>query len=331
MMKKQIALLLALLLTAAALTGCAAKNISPVKSDLTIRLGGLKGPTSMGMVKLLEDNENGKSVNHYDFTMAATADELTPKLLKGELDILAVPANLGAILYNKSNGAVKMLAVNMLGTLYIVEKGGKSIHSLADLKGKTVYATGKGSTPEYVLAYLLKQNGLDMGKDIKIEWKSEPTETVAALSVADHAIAMIPQPYLTVAQMQIKDLRVALDFCKEWSTLATRGQFITACLLVRSAFAQEHPKELNAFIHEYDSSASFVKENASEASELIEKFGIVKADVAEKALPQCNIVCLTKKEMKTAAQGYLSVLYAQNPASVGGKLPGDDFYLMYEE
>lgn len=331
-MKKILSLLLSLLLTAA-LVGCGATKSELPESNtntLTIRLGGLKGPTTMGMVKLLDDNENGLSVNHYDFTMAASADELTPKLLKGDLDILAVPANLGAVLYNKSNGAVKMLAVNMLGALYIVEKGEETVHSLADLKSKTIFATGKGSTPEYVLAYLLKQSGLDPEKDITIEWKSEPTETVAAMANADHAIAMIPQPYLTVAQMQIDGLRVALDFCREWEQLAESGQFITACLLVRTEFAKEHPEELKLFINEYNNSTSFVKENAEDAAILIEKYGIVKAAVAEKALPQCNIVCLSKKEMKTAAQGYLKVLYEQNPASVGGTLPDDDFYLMYE-
>ena len=164
-----------------------------VTEPVTIRLGGLKGPTSMGMVKLLDDAENGLTVNKYDFTMAGSADELTPRFLKGELDILAVPANLGAVLYNNSNGAVKMIAINTLGVIYICEKNGNTINSLTDLKGKTIYATGKGSTPEYALRYLLAENGLDMDKDVTLEWKSEPTEVVALMASKDNAVAMLPQ------------------------------------------------------------------------------------------------------------------------------------------
>ncbi|MBO6013908.1 MAG: ABC transporter substrate-binding protein [Oscillospiraceae bacterium] len=300
----------------------AAETAEPV----TIRLGGLKGPTSIGLVKLLEDAKNGETANEYEFTMAAAADELTPKLLKGELDILAVPANLASILYNRSEGGVKMIAVNTLGVIYIVEKGGESISSLEDLRGRTIYATGKGTTPEYALTYLLSQSGLDIEKDVTMEWKSEPTEVVATISTMDKAVAMLPQPFVTVAGTKVDGLRTALDLTQEWEDLDNGSTFITAGLVVRSDFAEENPEALRIFLEEYKASTDFVNANTAEAAVLVEQYDIVNAKIAEKAIPYCNIVCIPGEEMQTILSGYLQVLYEQNPASVGGALPQEDFY-----
>lgn len=292
----------------------------------TIRLGGLKGPTSIGMVKLLSDAEQGLTQNTYEFTMAGAADELTPKLLQGELDILAVPANLGSILYNNSEGKVQMLAINTLGVIYIVEKGGATITSIEDLKGKTIYATGKGSTPEYALSYLLSQHGMDIEKDVTVDFKSEPTEVVAAMANDETAVAMLPQPFVTVAQTQIENLSIVLDLTEEWEKLDNGSMFITAGLIVRKEFAEKYPQQLAAFLEEYEASTAYANENVADAAQLVEKYDIVKAAIAEKAIPYCNIVCITGEEMQTAASGYLGTLMDQNPQAVGGKLPGDDFY-----
>mgnify|MGYP000186551625 CR=1 FL=1 len=198
-MKKMISLLLALAL---ALTLCACvtpKTPMPIEDGdksaaqpVTVRLGGLKGPTSMGMVKLLDDAENQKTANAIDFRMAASANELNPLFLKGELDIMAVPANLGSVLYNKTQGGVKMLAVSTLGVLYMVEKGGETVTDIKSLAGKTIYATGKGATPEYALTYLLSQHGLTLGEDVQVEWKSEPTEIVAQMAHNAEQIRQAP-------------------------------------------------------------------------------------------------------------------------------------------
>lgn len=296
----------------------------------TIRLGGLKGPTTMGMVKLLEDAETGTAKNNYEYTMAAAADEITPKFLKGELDIISVPANVGAVLYNKSKGNVQMAAINMLGAVYIAEKGTKTIQSIKDLKGKTILATGKGTTPEYVLTYILKENGMDIKKDVTMEWKSEPTETIAAMKNMDSAVAMLPEPFLTSAELQVEGLETVLDLYEEWNKVSSDSQYITAGVFVRKDFAEKNPEALKNFLEEYESSTKFVKENIQEAATLIEKQGIIKAAVAEKALPKCNIAYVTGEEMVKAAGGYLRVLYDQNPASVGSKLPEEDFFLNYE-
>ena len=336
-MKKLLSLLLAFCLVAALCAGCgstpteepdAGDSTAGVQDDVTIRLGGLKGPTSMGMVKLLADNEEGQTANQYEFTMAGSADELTPKILQGDLDILAVPVNLGAVLYNNSEGAVQLLAVNTLGVIYIVEKGGQTVTDWESLKGQTIYATGKGSTPEYALNYLLEENGLDPTTDVTIEWKSEASEIVAQMAAQDHVIAMMPQPFVTVAQSKFDDLTVALDLTEEWDSLDNGSQLITAGLIVRTEFAQEHPQALAAFLEEYAASTEYVNENVADAAQLVEQYEIVEAAVAEKAIPYCNIVCISGEEMKTSVQGYLQVLFDQMSQSVGGALPGDDFYYL---
>lgn len=338
MMKKILALLLALSLTAALCAGCGSTqeetqttdttNTTTQEEDVTIRLGGLKGPTSMGMVKLLADNDAGTTTNHYEFTMAGSADELTPKMLQGELDILAVPVNLGSVLYNNSDGAVQLLAVNTLGVIYLVEKGGQTVTDWASLKGQTIYATGKGSTPEYALNYLLEENGLDPATDVTIEWKSEPTEIVAQMAAQDHVIALLPQPFVTVAQSKFEDLAISMDLTEEWDKLDNGSQLITAGLVVRTEFAKEHPQAVADFLEEYNASTAYVNENVAEAAQLVEQYDIVEAAVAEKAIPYCNIVCITGQEMMTSVQGYFQVLFDQNPQSVGVTLPGDDFYYL---
>ena len=282
----------------------------------------------MGMVKLLADNNAGTTTNTYEFTMAGSADELTPKLLQGELDILAVPVNLGSVLYNNSEGSVQLLAVNTLGVIYLVEKGGQTVTDWASLKGQTIYATGKGSTPEYALNYLLEKNGLDPAADVTIEWKSEPAEIVAQMAAQDHVIAMLPQPFVTVAQSKFEDLVVSLDLTEEWDKLDNGSQLITAGLVVRKEFAEAHPQAVADFLKEYAASTSYVNENVSEAAKLVEQYDIVEAAVAEKAIPACNIVCITGQDMMTSVQGYLQVLFDQNPQAVGGTLPGDDFYYL---
>ncbi len=237
-----------------------------------------------------------------------------------------MPVNAGSVLYNKSQGGVTLLAVNTLGVLYVLEKGGETVQSVADLKGKTIYATGKGNTPEYSLAYLLSKNGLDIAADVTMEWKSEPTEVVAQLAAADSAVAVLPQLFVTVAQGKVEGLRVALDMTKEWA--AAGETLITGGLIVRTAFLKEHPEAVKIFLEEYAASTAYVNEHPAEAAALVEQYIGVKAPIAQKAIPACNIVCLTGDEMKTAAEGYLKVLFDLNPKAVGGALPADDFYYM---
>ena len=298
--------------------------------ETPVRVMALKGPTAMGMVQLMDSSEAGAvSGNAYTFTIAASADEVTPKLVQGEADIAAVPANLASVLYNNTEGQVQVLAINTLGVLYIVENG-ESIQSVSDLAGKTIYASGKGSTPEYALNYILSGNGIDPEADVTIEWKSEHSECVAALAADEDGIAMLPQPFVTTAQTQNENLRVALDLTEEWDALQADAEspsaLLTGVVVVRTAFAAEHPEAVNAFLDSYQESVEYVNANIPEAASLIEKYDIVPAAVAEKALPYCNIAFIEGSEMQEKLSGYLSVLFDQNPVSVGGALPAEDFY-----
>lgn len=293
--------------------------------DKTVRIGGLKGPTSMGLVKLMQDNADGKSELNYEFTVEATADMITPLLIKGELDMAAVPANLASVLYNNTEGKIKVLAINTLGVLYIVEKN-SAVSSLSDLKGKTVYATGKGSTPEYNLRYLLSQAGLDPDKDVTIEWKSEPTEVVALLKQSDSGVAMLPQPYVTVAQTQISELNVAINLNDEWDKLNNGSMMVTGVLVASAEFVDNNKDYVDAFLKEYKASTEYINANPAEASVWVEDKIGVKAAVAEKAVPFCNIAFISGEEMKEALSGYLNILFEQNEKSVGGAMPADGFY-----
>lgn len=339
-MKKYLALVLSLVLMLSAFAACtkttndptdvstpdvvtpadAVENVTP-SDAAAIRVAGMKGPTSIGMVKIMEDNIASGT---YDFTIAGTADEIAPKLIKGELDIAAVPANLASVLYNKTNGAVSVLAVNTLGVLYIVEKG-ESVNSLADLKGKTVYATGKGTTPEYSLRYLLTQNGIDPDNDVTIEFRSEATEIVSVLATAEEGIALLPQPYVTVASNKVEGLRTAINLNDEWNKLDNGSKLVTGVVIARNEFIENNRDAVSAFLAEYKQSVDYVNNNVEAAATLVEKFDIFAAAVAKKAIPQCNIVYLDGKEMENALMAYLNVLYEQNPASIGGALPGENF------
>ncbi len=295
------------------------------KDDTVIKIAGLKGPTSIGLVKLLEDNDQGKSENKYEFTMAGAADEIVPKLTKGELDMAAIPSNLAAVLNSKTEGGIKVLAINTLGVTYIVEKNA-GITDIADLKGKTIYATGKGSTPEYSLRHILSANGIDPDKDVTFEWKTEPTEVVALLK-SKGGVAMLPQPYVTVASASVEGLKTVINLNDEWNKLDNGSKLITGVLVARTEFCENHPDLVAAFLSEYKNSIEFANSNLKEASVLVEKRGIVaKSAVAEKAIPFCNVSYIDGSEMKTALSGFYSVLFEIEPKSVGRKLPTDNFY-----
>ena len=291
-------------------------------SEAALRIAGLKGPTTMGLVNLMSD----EVASNYNFTMYGAADEIVPLLMKGELDMAAIPANLAATLYQKTEGGIQAVAVNTLGVLYVVEKGGDTIQSMADLAGRTILSTGKGTTPEYVLRYLLNANGIDPDKDVTIEYYSEATEVTAQMANTEDAIAVLPQPYVTAAGLQDDTLRVALDLTEEWNKVADT-QLITGVTVVRKEYAEEHPDVVAAFLTDYAKSVEAANTDLDGTAALCEEQSVVaKAAIAKKALPNCNIVCLTGDELKADASAYLQVLFDADPAAVGGALPGDDFY-----
>ncbi|MBQ7816019.1 MAG: ABC transporter substrate-binding protein [Oscillospiraceae bacterium] len=336
-MKKLLALILSVVMEAGCFTACSApaestseetnseSEIVETVEGIDINLAGMSGPTSMGLVGMLDKSAKGETVNNYNFTLAGAADEITPKLVKGELDIAAVPANLASVLYNNTEGKIQILAINNLGVLYVVEQG-ETIKTFADLKGKTIYSTGKGTTPEYALNYLLTQNGVDPAADVTIEWKSEAAEIVAVLKQNPDAIAVLPQPFVTAAQSQVEGLKVALSFNDEWNALGNGSSLVTGVIVARKAFVEENPAQVAAFLDEFKASTEYINTNVEEGAVLVENLIGVKAGVAKKAIPNCNIKFFEGEEMKAVVSGYLQTLFDQNPKAVGGNMPADDFY-----
>lgn len=316
-------MLITILGTSAALTGCSKDE----PEDTTIRIGSLKGPTSMGLVELMDQAEKGEAGADYEFTMAAAADEINAAFLKGDLDIVLIPANVASVLYNKTEGQVAVLDVNTLGVLYLLESG-ETVQSAADLKGRTIYLPGKGTTPDYALQYILAQNGL-APEDVDLRYKSEAAEVISALQEEPEALGLLPQPAVTTACMQNENLRIALDLTEEWDKVSTEGSLVTGVTLVRREFLEQHETAVQAFLSAHEESAKFTNENIEEAAELVAALEIVpKAPIAAQAIPYCNITCMTGKDMQTALSGYLTVLAEQNPEAVGGALPAEDFYYL---
>ena len=289
-----------------------------------VDVAALRGPTSMGLVKLMEESENGLTDNSYSFTLEGAPDAIVPLLVKGDIDAAAIPGNLASVLYNNTKGQIEVIAINTLGVLYIVENG-DSIQSVDDLRGRTIYSAGKGSTPEYALQYILSSNGLEVGKDVFIEWKSEHAECVAALKADKNGCAMLPQPFAATAMMQDGNIRIALDLNDLWEE-QVGSVLITGVTVVRKDFASENPETLQAFMEDYASSVEYVQCDVPGAAALIGKYGIVPEKAALAALPYCRISFITGEEMKEALSEYLSILYDANPKSVGGALPDNGFY-----
>ncbi len=351
MKKKIISLLVATALMTACMVGCgtAAETEGPTAEfeaektteeetpapeatdeDVDINVAALKGPTAMGMVKLMDESDKGETgTNHYTFEIAAAPDEITPHIIQGNYDIAAVPANLASVLFNKTDGQMQVLAINTLGVLYIVENG-DTIHSVGDLKGKTIYASGKGSTPEYALNYMLSANGIDPQKDVTIEYKSEHTECVSALVNDPDGVALLPQPFATAASVQNEKMRIALDLNEEWEKAAkangSTASLVTGVVVARKVFVDKHLEAVKLFMSQYEESVDYTNNNIEDASALIENYDIIKAPIAMKAIPYCNIRYITGNEMKEKLSGYLEELFNQNPDAVGGQVPADEFY-----
>lgn len=292
-----------------------------------VRVGSLKGPTSIGLMKLMKDAEEKTAANDYTFTMETAADALLGMIIQGELDIALVPANVASVLYHKTDGAITVIDINTLGVLYMVSAD-TSLTEIGDLKGKTIYLTGKGTTPDYALHYILGQNGISE-TDVTLEYKSEAAEVAAVLANEPESIGLLPQPFVTAACAQNESLQVIFDLTKEWRAVQGEegSELVTGVTIVRNEFLQENKEAVERFLEEHKVSAEFANDHVEETAELVAEKGIIeKAQVAAKAIPNCNITYMDGEEMKAALSGYLSVLMEQNPESIGGGLPEEDFY-----
>lgn len=296
-----------------------------------LHVGSLKGPTTIGLVSLMDKASKDEAEGFYEFTMVTDASELAAQMVSGDLDVALVPANLASALYQKTKQGIEVIDINTLGVLYVVSSD-DSIQSIADLKGKTLYMTGKGSTPDYALQYLLGANGMTTD-DVTIEYKSEATEVAAVLKENADAIGLLPQPFVTAAMAQNENLKMVLNLTEEWDkTQPENGStLVTGVTVCRKAILEENPEEIETFLKEQKESVEWVNANVADAAELVAAAGIIeKAPIAAKAIPYCSLVCIDADEMKTKLSGYLETLYELDPSSVGGQLPDDAFYYLHD-
>ncbi len=310
------------------------------EDDVVVRVASLKGPTTIGLVHMMDttsgiptadeeqpsEAEEGSGIT-YAYTISSAPDEVLPMVIQGTADIALVPANAGSVLYNKTEGKVQVIDINTLGILSVVT-GDEAIVDFADLAGKTVFISGKGSSPEYVLNYLLEQAGI--ADEVTVEWKSEHTEVAAVLASDPMAVGVLPQPFVTATLAQNEALSAPIDLTEVWDATVDDGsQAVTGVTVVRADFAAEHPAAVSDFLARHADSVDAVNADPAAAAELVVAAGIIeKAPIAEKAIPACNVVCVTGEEMREALEGYLQVLYDADASSVGGALPGDDFYYL---
>lgn len=329
-MKRKILSLILVFALLVSLSACQSNKADTKKDDekSTVRIASMKGPTSIGLVKLYDNASDNKTANNYDYRICGTADEIATGLIKGELDAACVPANLAGVLYNKTEGKIKIAAVNTLGVLYILSKG-VDISSVADLKGQTIYTTGQGTTPEYTLRHILSENGIDPDKDVTIEYMSEATEVLQKASAMDSAVVMLPEPFVEVAKTKDSAFETVIDLTKEWEKIHDDSSIVTGVLVVSEDYASSNENALKTFLEEYKASSENATANIEETASLLEKYDIIKTAIATKAIPYCNICFITGDEMVGKVTGYFKVLFDANPDSLGKKLPDNDiFYIV---
>ena len=330
--KSIISLLLALTM-ALSLTACGTQaDTEPQQPDDTpapaeVNLYVLSGPTGIGAMNLWAAADAGETQNTYHITMPGANDEVVAAISNGDADIAAVATNLAATLYNKTSGGVTVLAVNTLGVLSLLGSG-QEIASIADLAGKTIYAPGQGANPEYILRYVLTGNGLDPDKDVTIRFVGEGSELLTVWQTDPEAVIMAPQPVATSILMQNENARTLFNMTDEWGRVSGGDStLMMGCLIVRNEFLQENPGAVALFLQEYAASIEKAQSDVEGTAALCEQYGLIpKAALAQKAIPSCGLTFVTGTEMKSALSGYLQVMFDADPKSVGGAMPGDDFY-----
>lgn len=301
------------------LGGCAkSESIEP------LQVAALNGPTGIGMVKIMEEEQN-KENPHYNIMLYQSPDEIVGKVVSGELDIACVPSNMGAVLYNKTEGGIKLLGTNTLGVLYIVENG-TDIRSIEDLKGKTILASGKDSTPEFVLNHILNANGIVPGEGVQVEFMGSHADIASKLMTEEGAIALLPEPFVTTVLSKSESIRVAVDVNEAWNEV--NGMDLPMGIIIgNKEIIEEKPKEVEAFLKDYEASVSFVNEKVEEAAELVAKYEIVPSvDIAKIAIPKCNIVYRDGEGSKGSLNKFYDILSQENIKAVGGKVPDEAFY-----
>ncbi len=334
-MKKILSLILSVLMLVTVLAACGQEK-DPVSSapiqKTAIQVTAIAGPTGVGLVSLLEKNEAGTAANAYTLNLVSDPTQAVAAITGKTADIAAVPTNLASTLYKKTGGNVQVLAVNTLGVLYMLENG-NSIQSVADLRGKTIYTSGQGANPEYILKYVLEKNGIDPAKDVTIKFETDNDALAAKVATGEAQVAMVPEPKVTACRAQMKTdgktpANIVLNMTTEWNKVAQgKSALMMGCVIARKDFVQANPAAVEAFLTEYEASINAVKADVEGAAALCEKYKVIpKAALAKQAIPNCNLTFVKGETMKKQLSGYLDILNGYNSAAIGGGLPTNDFY-----
>lgn len=323
-MKKVVSLMLAVLLTLALFTGCV--GTKPYEA-MDIRITAIAGPTGVGLVELMQKQADGKAANNYTFDVVTAPDQAVAAIANNSADIAAVPTNLASTLYKKTGGKVQVLALNTLGVLHILTNG-ETVSSVSDLKGKTIYTSGKGANPEYILRYVLEHNGVNPDTDVTIEFVADNDTLGTLVANGTAKVALVPEPKASAVMMQNKDVKRALNMSDEWDKVNKTGVPLTmGCVVARKEFVEQNPEAVRMFLQEYRASIANVQADVERAATLCETYKILpKAAIAKAAIPHCSLTYVEGSLMHAQLSGYLSILNNYNPAAIGGALPADDFY-----
>lgn len=322
-MKKYMALILSLLLMVTALAGCNRDEYEAVDVNITA----IAGPTGVGLVSLMEKQDADKAGNNYTFNVVNAPDQAVAAIVNGTADIAAVPTNLASTLYKKTEGKVQVLALNTLGVLHILTNG-EEVASVADLKGKTIYTSGQGANPEYILRYVLQYHGIDADKDVKLEFVADNDTLATVIANGTAKVAMVPEPKASAVLMQNENVKRVLNMTDEWAAVNKNGVPLTmGCVVARKDFVEQNPEAVRMFLNEYSASIAAVQSDVEAAATLCETYGIIpKAALAKAAIPNCGLTYVEGAQMKDQLSGYLTILHGYNPAAIGGALPAEDFY-----
>lgn len=298
------------------------KNVMS-KEEKVINIATLRGPTGLGMLKIIDNNETD---NNYRISIFNDPSDAATRLINGEVDIATLPTNMASIIYNKTNGYIKIAAVNTLGMLYILSSN-DDINSVMDLKNHTVFISGKGTTPECVLKYILSKNNLEIDKDVIIEYKCEHEE-LASLAIAGKIdVVLLPEPFVTQVINKNSDFKVKISLTDEWGKVVVDNNSLAmGCTAVRKQFIQENPSQFNKFLKEYEDSVEFVNTDIEKAAELSSKYNIMPKEIALSAIPKCNIVFISGREMQNKVNDFLRIIFKFDPKAIGGRIPCEEFY-----
>ncbi len=321
-MKKVSLILLALVMMVSMIAGCGGSY-----EAVDVKITAIAGPTGVGLVDLMQKQDEGKAANNYSFDVVTVPDQAVAAVVNGTADIAAVPTNLASTLYKKTNGNVQVLALNTLGVLHILANG-ESVSKVFDLKGKTIYTSGKGANPEYILRYVLEHNGIDPDKDVTIEFVADNDTLGTLVANGTAKVALVPEPKASAVMMQNQDVKRVLNMTEEWEKVNNSGIPLTmGCVVARKEFVEQNPEAVRMFLREYRASIYNVADNVETAATLCETYGIIpKAAIAKAAIPNCGLTFVEGSSMQMQLSGYLSILNNYNPKAIGGALPEKDFY-----